>query len=400
MRLALISLLRGEDFIGLLNQTNIELALLAALLSNLSKYPFSFIVKEIQDRNYGYYSSMSSQKIFDDLLSLENESGNSLRKIIQTNFKDCDLQTLSDLVNSKSDFDWPSPIRIINKLINSTIDVRVIDFLQRDSYHIGISHGSHINFDSLVENICIHDGTLAVTSRGVTDVEQVVTLRYWLYKRIYWNYVNRAYASVLTYLFFELYNVTDFEKRLIGAALLGDNNEVLAFLENEVQKIEPTNKNLYLKLNNLLKTVNTQTPSLFKEVYLINQTESSSAQFDNICDKFSKMTYTDITILSNKLEKRLSKYITFSENHVNILIDIPPIEPKKKLGEDITVKKNDGSESSIKNMSGLIEGISNTFDANLRFLRIYINPAYEEEIKKDERGIKETIHSFLMEHSE
>ena len=103
-----------------------------------------------------------------------------------------------------------------------------------------------------------------------------------------------------------------------------------------------------------------------------------------------------------ELENELASVILYTPNNINIIIDIPD-EKHKKLGEDLTVIKNDGNPTLIGKVSGLIEGISKTFDDNLKFLRVYLNPIYKDQLKKDPKKYKEITeitHKFLTEHSE
>lgn len=401
MRLTLVSMLRSENFLGLLSKPKIELALTAALLSNLTKFSFSFIIDEIQARNENYFERLHPKKLLRELLEFKPNGANqkSIKDILTEGFPKVDYELLCKIINGQSETGWPKPIKIINKLLHCTIDMRVIDFLQRDSYHIGISQGTHINFDSLVSNLRLHNDTIAIDSKGVTDVEQVVTLRYWLYKRIYWNTLNRAYAAVLTHLFISLRKLKpSFEEDLHVQVLFQHPVEILKFLDNEIETLEISEEKLPLKLKNLLSTITAPTPRVFKELFLINRSETSSAEFKAICSEFEKLSSERVEELRKGLEKKLSEVFDFREDQINILMDMPPLEKNKKLGEDLTVLKTDGHEIPLEKMSGVIYGISSTFDETLRFFRVYINPVYEQALSAGRERAQEVIKQFLLEN--
>lgn len=397
MRKVLMTLLRNEDFLEFLDEKNIETALVASLLSSISKFPFSFVIHEIRDKDPNYFDSFTSKKYIDKLLNYSDSNKNidySINEILKKDFNISDTEQLIEIIKGNTDSKWSKDTKIISKLLNSTIDVRVLDFLPRDSYHLGISSGAHIDFDSLISSICLHDGFFAVRSRGVTYIEQVVTLRYWLYKRIYWNSPNRAYTSVLKYIFTKLYlEKEDFEGKVLECSIFGDSNDILSLLDNE------TNSDTHRNLNLLLKSIYSDRPIIFKEIFVVNQTESM-AELNQICNKFSKLPFQKLEELRIELESELTSVLEFDKSLINILIDIPN-EDNKKLGEDITVIKYDGQPMPLTKLSGLVQGISSTFDDNLKFLRVYLNPIYKDQLKLPNKRVEihKIIQTFLKDHS-
>ncbi|MBK7358111.1 MAG: protein kinase [Saprospiraceae bacterium] len=401
MRQVLISLLRNEDFIEILDEKNIELALLASLLSSISKFPFSFLIHEIRDRDRNYFSKITGKVMLTKILNFKDEEKGikeSLWEVIDKNFQVESLDKLIEIISGDSSSNWMIQNKIISALLNSSIDVRVLDFLPRDSYHLGISTGAHINFDSLIEHICIHDNTIAINVKGVTYVEQVITLRYWLYKRIYWNNPNRAYSTVLKYVFTKLHlEKSTFEDNLLNKILFSDPIDMLYFLDEESN--EEKNGNTHLAINKLLKTIFSDRPTLFKDIFVINQTEST-AQLKKICKKFSKMPFAELEAIRKELETELSQIFKFNPDTINIIIDIPN-EENKKLGEDLSVIKYDKTVTELSNLSGIIDGIIKTFDNNLQFLRVYLNPIYKDQLPKEPDKRKEMhdlIQNFLVLH--
>lgn len=394
MRKVLMALLRNDDFLALFDGHNIEIALISSLLSSISKFPLSFIIHEIRISDEDYFEHFSTKEYILKILEYKNETKNineSLKETIIKEFKITDFNQLIEIIKGDLDVSWDKNTILISKLLHSTIDVRVLDFLTRDSYHLGISSGTHIDFDSLISSICIHDREFALKSKGVTYVEQVISLRYWLYKRIYWNSPNRAYTSVLKYIIVNLFlNNEEFQNALLDTSIFADNQQLLDFINLEIQKTKD------ITLGNLFKTIHSDRPAFFKEIFIINKSESADS-LNLICDKFSKMKYREIEIIRLELETKLSSLFIFQDNQINILIDIPN-EKIDKIGEDITVVKNDGKAVNISELSGLIKGINETFDQNLKFLRIYLNPIYKEQLKaKNKRKeINELVKSFLI----
>lgn len=394
MRKVLMTLLRNDDFLALFDGHNIEIALISSLLSSISKFPLSFIIHEIRMSDDNLFEQFSTKEYISKILEFKDESKNinySLKDTIEKEFKITDFDQLLEIIKGDLDTSWDKNTVLISKLLHSTIDVRVLDFLTRDSYHLGISSGTHIDFDSLISSICIHNKEFAIKSRGVTYVEQVVSLRYWLYKRIYWNSPNRAYTSVLKYVIINLQLKDNaFQNRLFNVSLFADNTQLLDFIQSE------TIDNCELPIRNLFKTIHSERPAFFKEIFVINKSESADSM-NNICETISQLNHIEVEKVRVELENELSKILIFDENHVNILIDIPN-ERIDKIGEDITVIKNDGKPVMISELSGLIKGINDTFDKNLKFLRIYLNPIYKDQLKlqNKRREVNDFIRDFIV----
>ncbi|MDL2228169.1 protein kinase [Odoribacter sp. OttesenSCG-928-L07] len=398
MRKVLMTLLRNEDFLEFLDESKLELALVASLLSSISKYPYSFVINEIRERDPALFSKFEVRKYIEEILNYKNHDKNidySLNDVLKKEFKIHDTNELIEIIKGNTDSKWNKDIKIISKLLNSTIDVRVLDFLPRDSYHLGISTGAHIDFDGLVSNICMHDGYFSVKSRGITYIEQVVTLRYWLYKRIYLNSPNRAYTCLFKHIFIKLESELDeFEDDFFKETIFADKNHILKFLDTKLSGTENLKP-----IHDLLKTIYADRPVIFKEIFVINQTESM-AELNQICNKFSKLPYSKLDEIRIELEKDLGSILDFEKNTINILIDIPN-DDNKKLGEDITIIKYDGQPVALSKLSGLIQGISSTFNDNLKFLRVYLNPKYKDQLRQPNKrkDVHNRILTFLKEHT-
>lgn len=395
MRQILIALLRKESFIELLDEENIEVALLASILSSITKFPFSFVIHEIKVRDPEMYTKISQKHVLNKIIHFKDASHGvetSLWETIAKDFKIKSLETLVDITSGETKKKLTKQTQIINRLLNSPIDAKVLDFLQRDSYHLGITN-SPINFESLIDFIVIHNNGIAVTSQGVSYVEQVVTLRYWLYKRIYWNSPNRAYLSMFKYIFTKLYRQKpSFEDELLEKVLFFDPIDVLHFLNEQTENIPE-----FIALNRLLKNIFSDRPKIFKEIYVINSSEAG-ADFALVCKRINEMPFDSIEEMRMELEVELSKVLDFQSDTINVLIDIP-IEDNKKLGEDLNVVKSDGTVIPITTLSGLINGIATTFDKNIQFLRIYLNPQYKDQLDTEkDKQVKHFVEKFLLSY--
>ncbi|MBE3589754.1 MAG: HD domain-containing protein [Firmicutes bacterium] len=74
-----------------------------------------------------------------------------------------------------------------------------LDYLQRDSNHVGVPYGRVIDSERLLQAIDFtEDGSaLAVTPKGVSAVETIIFASYLMYREVYWHHTVRAAQAML-----------------------------------------------------------------------------------------------------------------------------------------------------------------------------------------------------------
>jgi HD superfamily phosphohydrolase len=391
MRYILTQLLKKEQFIALFDKKSLEYALLASLLANITRFPFSFAIHEIKNNDDEKFKKINQKNIFSkviDYIEPNTSFGSSLRVVLRKEFDidDREIDLIKNITcNINCGLDSPN-IQYISSLINSTIDVRVLDFLKRDAFHLGMQLGIQFDFDNLINFLDIYNNHVAIKSQGVSYVEQVVTSRYWMFKNIYWNKPNRAYTVMLKQIFGTL-DSDSFQDLLIDNMLFSTPQEVLACIENY--------KEVDDSIKNLISLITAKRPRIFKQVFIINKSEED-AIFSIICNKISKMKFSQLDELRKEIESEISVSPKLNKNKINILIDMP-VDNNKKLGEDINVIKYNGAIEQLRNMSGIVSGILNYFDTHLQWLRIYVHPDYRDgKIIFEEKEMGKTIKKILI----
>jgi HD superfamily phosphohydrolase len=126
--------------------------------------------------------------------------GCSLREVVGTSFPNVDIDRVLSII--AGDFDGDNVhASIIASLVRSSIDVRVIDYLVRDSYHAGIPSGMGIDAAGVINSFTLVDNNkgIGITRNGVFALEHLLCARHWMFNRVYWNRQNRAISSMLRF---------------------------------------------------------------------------------------------------------------------------------------------------------------------------------------------------------
>lgn len=161
--------------------------LLAALLSSLSNFPYSYAINELHTQEAELFTKITPRILFNELINHKSEVTNkSLSECINELFDGYEL-SISDIeyvIFGKGENNSRNrELDVLNHILNSSVGVRVLDYMMRDSHHIGLTY--KIDSDDLFKNMSISQGEFCLRQLGITSAEQIITNRYWLFKRIY-----------------------------------------------------------------------------------------------------------------------------------------------------------------------------------------------------------------------
>lgn len=393
MRRAILALSRNRDYITSLSEEHVLLSLLGALLSSLANFPYSYAIQELRVQNSSLFPELERRKIFRGLINKPSKLSNkSLMECIHNLFSEYDISEddIEYIIFGKSKSDRrKKELDNLYSLLNSSIGVRIIDYILRDAHHIGIS--CRIETDNLFNNLAIIDNEFCLKQGGISSAEQIITNRSWMFKRIYWCDPNRANAALLKYLFYTVYNDNkDLDKLILDNVLSFDCTK--RSLQNIL--IENSSNDKKEQVKSIVDFINHKGQQRYKSIFVLDNYSNYSLASQN-CDNFYSMDYAEQYEIRNELEKWfLDKYdIDASEINkgVILLIDIPAENMQNKLGKDIRVKRHDGKILALEKVSGLAKGMRENYEEQLRILRVYIRPDIYDDVLENKGHKKEEI---------
>ncbi|BDV03761.1 MAG: HD family phosphohydrolase [Candidatus Hepatoplasma scabrum] len=172
-----------------------QATLASALLHDLGHGPFSHLFEQISTINHEQYS-----------LKIINDQNTEINQIL--NKKDPQLIiAISQILQGKYHLEW------VNQLISSEIDVDRLDYLLRDSYHVGLDYGK-IEYNWLIRNAKIINNKLAFTQKAISTIEAMILGRYHMNKVVY-NSPKNVACSILFLWFFKRLKYLFKNKQLI-----------------------------------------------------------------------------------------------------------------------------------------------------------------------------------------
>ncbi len=393
MRKAMVSLLRNKEYAKFFSEKYVIIGLLSALLSSLANFPYSYAISELHNQEKELFKELSSRKLFNKLLHFKNEENqNSLFECINEVFgeyKISDSDILYVVFGKESSSARNRELEVLNYILNSSIGVRVVDYMMRDSHHIGLTH--KIDTDNLFKSMSISKGEFCLRQSGITSAEQIITNRYWLFKRIYWSDPNRANAALLKHIFYTV-NTPEFIDELF--------NEFHSASKKDIQKIilDCVDTENLSSIEASIDLLNQNGRTRYKSVLVLDK-NSEYPHSSEICSTFASMAYSKQHIIRDKLEQELLKKYNLSEMHANygaiVLIDMPYENSGNKLGDDIRILRYDESYISLTRSSGIVAGLKTSFEDQLMLLRVFLRPDIYEKVLEQFGG--NDIENFISE---
>lgn len=407
MRKAIVALLGNQYFTNSLSERNVILALLGALFSSLANYPYSYAIQEIRFSNKEIYKKLDRREIFKSFIQRKDDDvfNKSLFDVISELFPEyyIDIQEIEYVIYGKKDIKDPN-LHNLYLLLNSSIGVRIIDYLRRDAHHIGLS--CNIDTEDLFENLAMIKNEFCITQRGLSAAEEIIISRYWMFKRIYWSQPNRANAALLKYMFYRIYkDYPEIEQ------VIADN----AFSTTKEQLMEIIKKESELKgfkdVVALADFILAKGRKQYK-VVLVLDNNAAYGSASSSCRSFAELPYSRQYEVRKKLEEAVCDKYSIDlekvsiEKGVILLIDMPEEHFENKTGSDIRIKHFKGNMIPLEQASDLIRGMSKNYIDQLRILRVYMHPdIYDKVLEMDNMRKKgqntfsndSTIDEFLNE---
>jgi HD superfamily phosphohydrolase len=196
-------------FRQLMTAEDLRAALLAALLHDIGQYPLAHDLEEAEPEIFSHLI------IGERLLS---DPDSEFRKIIE----DAEPESwnvpvgkvLGILQARPEMMDGTLKDRMLHSLIDGPIDADKLDYLHRDSRHLGLAYGDAIDFERLLRvlTIVFRDVnnesetyvSLGIHEKGKITAESLAFARYAMFGQVYWHHAYRSIKVMIHRMVWEM----------------------------------------------------------------------------------------------------------------------------------------------------------------------------------------------------
>jgi len=122
-----------------------------------------------------------------------------------------DPEEVLDVLVARTD----SPrLRLLRSILSGPIDIDKMDYLERDSLHVGVPYGRNFDKSRLIQSLLLNEAGdgLAISFKGKAAAELMVFARYIMFSEVYWHHTVRSATSMFARAFYDLHRHLDLKE--------------------------------------------------------------------------------------------------------------------------------------------------------------------------------------------
>lgn len=368
VRRFLLVLLRHPSAQDSLTEEDLLTVLAAGLLHDIGHYPFAHSLEalHLKGEDTPRHEEVGGEIILGNLAALRGTK--SIADLLRRDWKVRPERVISlctgDLGEEPHGVD-----QLLHSIISGTIDADKMDYLERDSHHMGVPYGRTFDRERLLDNLTLNadETAVAIAAKGKIPAEMFVFGRYTMFSEVYWHHTVRAASAMIENAIAAFHSRTAIDPdRFLGALLAHDDDQLLQWLLTQTPKQSATRY--------LLAGLQSGQRRLFKRVatYSRAYVESEKQQAYNRIYTMDRAALSDLTA---RLTARLGSVTGQPLHPASLIIDIPPRDKDKMETIDVVYPDVTGQRHyPLHELSRVVAGIHEDFISVVKKIRIFARP--------------------------
>jgi HD superfamily phosphohydrolase len=370
----LLALLRHPSVAKSLTEEDILTCLLAGLLHDLGHYPFAHSLEALHHKGLDTprHEDLTGRILLGDVPVLRGER--TIGEIIRTRFG-IDPSAVVDLVTKKPHQHATPGRRLVATIISSGVDADKMDYLERDSVHMGVSYGRNADRARFLHSLCpsTKDDAIAVTDKGRVAAEMFIFSRYTMFSEAYWHHTVRAVSAMVERALADFQNREQPTLEELTREILARPDDV--FLHWLVERSPPETMTY-----RLLSSITGGRRRFYKRVLALNRV-FDDLRHHNAYERIYHLNPSDLATLRAEIAETLSSLLNREVMLDDIIIDTPPRD--KDRIETVEVVHGSGAHRSgmpLEQLSKVVQGIATDFIKVVKKIRIFVAPDVRDAI--------------------
>jgi HD superfamily phosphohydrolase len=395
------ALKRHPAFGYLYDECEIHAAQLASILHDIGHYPYAHYFEEMGGRlRVGVGHEALGRLLLAGSLTYHDFLRSELARRF---YRESDLEMLQEKRDARSlgvqvsaidptglivrVLEGSGRFEALKLVIDSPIDCDKLDYLRRDGTATGVPYAAAIDTSRFLSALTLDDQQpgrfgLALTAKGKSAIESIVSARYTLFSEVYWHKTARAAAAMIKDAFFLAQENLSQEEFHLAAVGLNDK-EFLLWLASKINERRAAYDLLIgsLCLTNrrlIYKRIKTY-PSVWEEPKKKRLHQRFTIDLGRHYDQVARFRGFLVDNL-NKCGANKKNWERVLDHH--ILIDVPSLEMDQQ--GTVAIKYPPSVEGrvfySLQAVSQLSKAIDESFAAHVKKVRIFCHPALAAQV--------------------
>lgn len=374
VRLYLLNLLRVPAFTDAVTEEDLLTVLAAGLLHDLGHYSFAHNLEALhhKGRDTPRHEDVGARIVRGDIASLRGEKpvAQLLRELFGV-----DPERVLALCTGHFDGVPTQVDRVLRSIVSSTIDADKMDYLERDSIHLGVPYGRNYDRDRLLAALTLNadESSIAISAKGKVSAEIFVFGRYTMFSEAYWHHTVRSAAAMMEVALAAFDSRTDYAPDDFLAVLLDHDDD--GFVRWLLQHSPNQSATHYL-----LSNMSNNTRRLYKRVATYSRIYAEPDKH-RAYEQIYAMSATEVFSLADRLRGTLSYLVGRPLHPADLIIDTPPRDKDKLETIDVVYPNVSGRQHyKLHELSAVVSGIQGDFIKVVKKIRLFAEPRLAAEL--------------------
>ncbi|MFT7625135.1 MAG: HD superfamily phosphohydrolase [Myxococcota bacterium] len=367
------SLLRRPAFVDSVQEIDLLTCLLSALLHDVGHYPYAHSLEAVhlpgQDtpRHEDLAATVIRRGIGD---VLQSDLGLDPERVIR----------LIQVKHSQQD----TPVdAILASVISSAIDCDKMDYLERDSTHLGVPYGRSFDRSRLIAALTLNEAEngIAVEAGGKIPAEMFVFSRYMMFSEAYWHHTVRAASAMMEVAMRDFVGTPGVAAHLETTLLSQSDDQLLETIASTCPVDSPGQVLARGVLNRrLYKRVAT-----FSRAYVEPEKQEAYS-------RLYAMDTDNLAATTERIASALSQLLGQSVAPADVLIDTPPRDKDHPETLDVRYDGVRGQSSyPLHELSRIVAGVHSDFVAVVKKIRVFVAPELALRVRQHQHPAEKAI---------
>lgn len=374
VRLYVLNLLRNPSFAASATEADILCVLAAGLVHDVGHYSFAHNLEalHLKGRDTPKHEDVGARIVRGELDGLRGER--TIANILRADFG-VDPERVLSLCTGRFDGEPSAMDRVLRSIVSSTIDADKMDYLERDSIHLGVPYGRNYDRDRLLASLTLNEDetSIAIFAKGKVSAEIFVFGRYTMFSEAYWHHTVRSAAAMVEVALAAFDSRTDYSpNELLDVLLEHDDDGFLRWLVEQSPEGTATRYLLGNMVGNRRR--------LYKRIATYSRAYVEPDKH-RAYETIYGMQAGEVFDLADRLRARLGHLVGRPLHPADIIIDTPPRDKDKLETIDVVYPHVSGRRHyQLHELSRVVSGIQDDFVQVVKKIRLFAEPSLAAQL--------------------